>query len=357
MPFANFFSRPFAAFRAGLTGTKSETSSISPPTLDYPEAPPDIRMMIRARQYAKIVAPRDGTKFDEDSLRFAWKAIDHDMAYVPGGTVLLRGEYATTVEDDLVLVPQTIGECDVESVYLDRWCVTNADYLSFIEAGGYDDVNLWPEHILESVLQFVDQTMQPGPANWVNGMPPKGSAAHPVVGISWYEANAYAQWVGKRLPTSAEWQRAGTWGRTSSDTRTESRYPWGSSFDPRHANTWASGTHQTTSIHEFLSGNTPNGVRQLIGNVWEWMNTQYLLAATDEICVLTNDPMAEIRGGAFDTYFHSHATCQSRSAQTLSARKSNIGFRCCLSADQLAVPGETEMTEAVDGTSPDQPLS
>ncbi|MCO8124657.1 formylglycine-generating enzyme family protein [Stieleria sp. TO1_6] len=312
-------------------------------TLDFPDAPPDIRKMVRDRQYAKIVRPQDGVLFDSESLQFAWKAIDHDMAYVPGGSVTLCGEYATTSDEGFILVPQTIGSCDAESVYLDRWCVTNADFKGFVDAGGYSDAQLWPEHVLPSVLQFVDMTGRPGPAHWFRGAPDKNCLAHPVVGVSWYEANAYAQWVGKRLPSSAEWQRAGTWGKTSSDTLEESKYPWGNSFDPEYANTWACGKHHTVSVHECTGGNTPNGVRQLIGNVWEWMNTQYILAATEEITVHLTDPMAEIRGGAFDSYFHSHISCHGRSAQTLSSRKSNIGFRCCFSAEGLVPPGDGQI--------------
>ena len=342
MPFATFLSRPFSAFRASLAGPKLDSATAPPPSLDFPDAPPDIRKLVRNRQYAHIVRPMDGIQFDPESLRFAWKAIDHDMAYVPGGSVTLCGEYATTSDEGFVLVPQTIGSSEAESIYLDRWCVTNADFQRFVADGGYENVSLWPEQILPSVLQFVDRTGRPGPASWVMGAPVEPTAAHPVVGISWYEANAYAQWAGKRLPTSAEWQRSGTWGKTNCDTQQEAKYPWGNSFDPQFANTWASGHHQTASVHEFQGGNTPNGVRQLIGNVWEWMNTQYLLAATEEISVHMSDPMAEIRGGAFDSYFHSHTTCQSRSAQTLSSRERNIGFRCCISGEGLVPQNDDE---------------
>jgi iron(II)-dependent oxidoreductase len=335
VPFATFLSRPFSAFRASFSGSKPVDVPAPPPTLDFPDAPPDIRKLVRNRQYTHIVRPMDGIQFDPESLRFAWRAIDHDMAYVPGGNVTLCGEYATTSDEGFVLVPQTIGSSEAESIYLDRWCVTNADYERFVAAGGYENVSFWPEQILPSVLQFVDTTGKPGPASWQHGAPVEGTSAHPVVGVSWYEANAYALWVGKRLPTSAEWQRSGTWGKTNCDTRQEAKYPWGNSYDPLFANTWASGKHETVSVHEFQEGNTPNGVRQLIGNVWEWMNTQYLLAATEEIIVHMSDPMAEIRGGAFDSYFHSHTTCQTRSAQTLSSRESNIGFRCCFSGEGL----------------------
>ncbi|MEL6108955.1 MAG: SUMF1/EgtB/PvdO family nonheme iron enzyme [Planctomycetota bacterium] len=343
MPLTSLIRNSFDSFRAAMGGSSSRASAAPPPPLlDFPDAPPDVRKLVQLRQYATIVAPQDGLEFDAVSQSFAWRAIDQEMAYVPAGRVTLLGEYATTADDGLVLVPQTIGTSEVESVYLDRWCVSNQDYQKFVDAGGYDDVTLWPDHILQSVLQFVDTTMRPGPATWVDGQPPKGKLTEPVVGVSWYEANAYAQWVGKRLPTSAEWQRAGTWGRSSSDTQEEPRYPWGNSFDPERANTWATGHHVPLSVHDFAKGDTPNGVRQLIGNVWEWMNTQYLLAATEEIQIHSNDPMAEIRGGAFDSYFHSHTTCQSRSAQKLAARKGNVGFRCCLSADGLVPPSDTE---------------
>lgn len=340
MPFATFFSRPLNAFRASFTSPKVDEPSDAPPMLDFPEAPPDIRKLVRNRQYSHIIRPTDGIQFDPDSLRFAWRAIDHDMAYVPGGSVTLCGEYATTSAGGFALLPQTIGSSKTESIYLDRWCVTNADFQQFVDSGGYETISFWPEQVLPSLLQFVDRTGKPGPAFWENGAPSGDTAAHPVVGLSWFEANAYAQWANKRLPTSAEWQRAGTWGKTNSDNLEETRYPWGNSFDPQFANTWATGLHQTVSVNEFQGGNTTNGVRQLIGNVWEWMNTQYLLAATEEICVHITDPMAEIRGGAFDSYFHSHTTCQSRSAQTLTSRKNNVGFRCCFSAEGLVPLGD-----------------
>ncbi|MCC9600157.1 formylglycine-generating enzyme family protein [Stieleria sp. JC731] len=337
MPLATLFTRPLSFFRSS-SRVRSKADSAPAPVLDYANAPPDIRILVRNRQYAHIVRPQDGLQFDEESLHFAWKAIDHDMAYVPGGCVVLHGEYATTTADGPSLVPQTLGTSEVEPLFIDRWCVTNADFKRFVDDGSYDDVHLWPEQVLTNVLQFVDKTRHPGPSSWKDGAPLPGTEAQPVTGVSWYEANAYAQWAGKRLPTSAEWQRAATWSLSNSDSLQEARYPWGNSFDPGFANTWASGKHHVASIHDFIKGSTPDGIRQLVGNVWEWINTQYLLAATDEIAVHATDSMAEIRGGAFDSYFHSHTTCQSRSADVLTARKPNIGFRCCFSSSGLEPP-------------------
>ncbi|TWT88060.1 formylglycine-generating enzyme family protein [Stieleria varia] len=335
MSLTSFFRSPLSVFSLG---TAKQPVPSGQNELDFADAAPDVRRLIRDRRYIKILAPSDGVEFDAASINHAWKAVEQDMAYVPPGHVTLVNEYAISQDGACGLSPGVVGASEVAAFYLDRTPVTNADYAKFVDAGGYDDYQLWPEHILEALLQFVDATGQPGPANWAQGKPAVEKRNHPVVGICWYEANAYAQWSGKRLPTSAEWQRAGTWGKSPGDSTSESQYPWGNSFDPAKANTWAAGRNATAPVTEFAAGSTPNGVRQLIGNVWEWMNTQYVLQVTEDVTVHFDEPMAEVRGGAFDSYFHSQATCKTRSGQPLSARRHNIGFRCCQLADSLTPP-------------------
>jgi iron(II)-dependent oxidoreductase len=236
----------------------------------------------------------------------------------------------------LEIVPRAGEPTTVEPVYLDRDCVTNADYAKFVKAGGYENSHFWPEGVLANVLQFVDNTGNPGPKHWSGGQPPRELIDHPVVGISWYEANAYATWAGKRLPTSEEWQRAGTWPKSGGGSATELRYPWGNGFDPFKANTWACGAHRTFPVDGFADGNTPNGIRQLIGNVWEWVDAEFQPPAQEGASVHLAEKMAEVRGGAFDTYFHSQATCQFRTGQPLLFRGANVGFRCCISESALA---------------------
>ncbi len=173
-------------------------------------------------------------------------------------------------------------------------------------------------------------------------LPPADKLDHPVVGICWYEANAYATWVGKRLPSSEEWQRAGTWPMGHAGDVTNQRYPWGDAFDPRKANTWDSGIGDTVAVAALTAGCTPNGVRQLIGNVWEWVDAQFHPNAETGVSVTLDQTMAEIRGGAFDTYFHSQATCQFRTGQPLLFRGPNVGFRCCVSGNTLTSPEDSQ---------------
>jgi iron(II)-dependent oxidoreductase len=78
-------------------------------------------------------------------------------------------------------------------------------------------------------------------------------------------------------------------------------------------------------------------VFQLVGNVWEWVATQFeYIPKESGLRVAFEEPMVEIRGGAFDTYFETQATSQFRTGQPFLYRGANVGFRCCVPADQLA---------------------
>ena len=101
--------------------------------------------------------------------------------------------------------------------WLDKFEITNAEFKQFVEAGGYRDAKYWKEpfkdgaRVLafeEAIERFRDATGRPGPASWQLGSFPEGQADFPVGGISWFEAQAYAQFVGKRLPTIYHWYRA-----------------------------------------------------------------------------------------------------------------------------------------------------
>jgi eukaryotic-like serine/threonine-protein kinase len=100
---------------------------------------------------------------------------------------------------------------------IDKYEVTNQQYKQFVDAGGYHKPEYWKVPFVqdgrtlsfaEAVKQFVDYTGRPGPATWEQGEYPKGHAQYPVNGVSWYEAAAYCEFAGRRLPTVHHWGRA-----------------------------------------------------------------------------------------------------------------------------------------------------
>ncbi len=312
---------------------------------DVTEAPLDSRRLIRDRKYCQVISKHRELEFDEVSIECAWRALQHEMAYVPSGSVRLMHESVIDQGGGYRLSGCAGDPVTVESFYLDRACVTNADYARFVKAGGYTLPQFWPQDMLPWVLQLVDCTGNTGPKFWSDGEPPEDKLDHPVVGICWYEAHAYAQWSGKRLPTSTEWQRAGTWSQCHSGNGSEPRYPWGNAFEHSKANLWKNDFCETIPVDALVGGSTPNGVRQLIGNVWEWIDARYAPLGEGEVRVLLEDVMAEVRGGAFDTYFASQATCQFRTGQPILHRPANVGFRCCISTQDLQSPTDRAVAE------------
>jgi serine/threonine protein kinase len=113
----------------------------------------------------------------------------------------------------LVPLPSEIRPMRLAPFAIDRYEVTNADFKRFVDAGGYTRHEFWdalftgPSGISWDVVRrFVDRTGRPGPATWEAGAPPAGQERHPVSGVSWYEAAAYARFAGKSLPTVHQWR-------------------------------------------------------------------------------------------------------------------------------------------------------
>ncbi len=118
----------------------------------------------------------------------------------------------------MVRVPATETEAGpLGDFFIDRYEVTNREYKTFMDAGGYLKQEYWKNPFMkegrkliweEAMGTFVDQTGRHGPATWLGGDYPEGQGNYPVSGVSWYEAAAYAEWTGKNLPTSVHWDVA-----------------------------------------------------------------------------------------------------------------------------------------------------
>ncbi|RME29436.1 MAG: hypothetical protein D6800_02685, partial [Candidatus Zixiibacteriota bacterium] len=291
------------------------------------DASDDLTRILEAGRYVRLLKQGEDTGLtpEPEHLSAAWKALEENMALVPSGEVVPAcGAHADT---EGVLVP---------ALYIDRYAVTNEQFAAFVADGGYNNTDLWPEEAWAYLPQFVDQFGYPAPRYWQRGLPPADRLDHPVTGICWYEAKAYALWAGKRLPTSVEWERAGTWPTNLDEGRFGLKYPWGNSFSPDRANLWSTGIFKTVPVTEFPLGAAPNGVYQLIGNVWEWVDEEYAgPAVRDGLKIALPQRMAEVRGGAFDTYFETQATCRFRTGKPRLFRGPNVGFRCVVSAGEL----------------------
>ena len=162
---------------------------------------------------------------------------------------------------------------------IDRAPVTNAAYLQFMESGGYDDRRFWSEagwdwrtqEEARSPLFWNEQ----GTGSWMRlryGRLEPIEPLEPVEHVSWHEANAFATWAGKRLPTEPEWEKAASWDPT---TKTKSKFPWGDTPpDDRTAN-----LNQTrfrpTPVGTYPAGASAYGCHQMIGDVWEWTSSDF----------------------------------------------------------------------------------
>ncbi len=301
-------------------------NTVKPARLADEPGPADLgmaRRLISQERYGFVLLKQAIGQIADDDARAAWQALNAQMALIPAGNV------------PLMLCDGSFATADLQGFYLDRYAVTNRQFQRFVQSGAYDDLQIWPTEVWPSVARLTDRSGRPGPRDWENGKFPTGKAEHPVVGVCWYEAVAYARWVGKRLPTAAEWQKAGGWPEQLSGG-TCNRYPWGNMFEPAHTNLSASGVGQTTPVREYPSGATPNGIYQMTGNVWEWLEDPLETIPCQRGEYFQSwKPLRRIIGGAFNTYFPNEATCQFVTGQGELDRRENIGFRCALTLEQL----------------------
>lgn len=285
----------------------------------------ELRRYVQLGRFGMVAAHPDRWRGHAEiraALQAANEAIDSDFALVPEGSAAIP----LTIDDAPGMPERDVA---TEPYLLAKFAVTHGEFQNFVDAGAYQDLDLWPEDIWPHLIDFRDLTDQPGPRFWKNGRHNQRLADHPVVGICFYEAQAYANWAGYRLPTEEEWQVAASW-RIQSSAYILRRYPWGDALDTSRCNIWGSGVGATRPVDEYETGAAPNGVRQLVGNVWEWTQSDFDVTDADGRPVVGDMIMKSIRGGAFDTYFPSQATSCFRTGLASLIRAHNVGFRCAL---------------------------
>ncbi len=203
-------------------------------------------------------------------------------------------------------------EVQVDGFYIDRIPITNRQFHAFVVATHYAPVDGWAHRFL---------------SHWRGNRPPPNRGDHPVVYVSWFDAMAYANWAGLRLPTEAEWEKAsrGTDGR---------RYPWGRSQPAAsHAN-FGNLNGGTSPVEAHPQGASPYGALDMAGNVWEWCldadrpNFYESGPANNPRAVpVERGGRAVVRGGAW-MFDASAIRTSSRSSFDPVSRMESVGFRC-----------------------------
>jgi iron(II)-dependent oxidoreductase len=192
---------------------------------------------------------------------------------VPGGPFTM----GTSAEPWALDNERPAHSVHVPAFWLDTTPVTNAAYAEFIADGGYSDPRLWlAEGWAHRQRAGLDAPLfWSWEGAWVRpsfGVKEAVVPDEPVLHVCWYEADAYARWAGRRLPTEAEWEKAARWDPAAGRSR---RYPWGDEdWTPARANLGQRHLRPARA-GAYPDGAAPCGARQLLGDVWEWTSSDF----------------------------------------------------------------------------------
>lgn len=257
-----------------------------------------------------------------------------EMVYFEGGTIMIGANDRTPIETPSFTTT-------VAPFYLDVNLVTVADFRKFIEATNYTTE---AENFGDSGV-FNFQTLKWNLEKEVTWEYPFGSNGekapdnHPVTHVSWNDANAYANWIGKRLPTEIEWEYAAKNGENL-------KYPWGNTVMVNKkfmANVWDGKTIEDQNVLDGYLYTSPvgtfpkskSGIYDMVGNVWQW--TSSVFEPYDKAAPFQKNPqIVTTRGGSFmyDQALELSFTTTFRGQNTIESSLFNTGFRCAKSTNK-----------------------
>jgi len=256
-------------------------------------------------------------------------SLEPEMVLIPAGAFLMGSDPDSDECAHHREMPQ--HALYLPDYYLAKTPVTNAQYGAFVQSVGHRAPDHWPDE-----------------------GPPRGKADHPVVHVSWYDAQAYCRWLSETagrpycLPSEAEWEKAASWdeGQPIADETPRGekrRFPWGDAFDASKCNMKASGIGDTTPVGAYPEGASPYGLVEMAGNVYEWTQSlwgtdmkepaygyPYDPADGREETEAGNGVLRVLRGGAF-FYDSLYARAAHRVKSYPDYRVRTRGFRVCVS--------------------------
>ena len=318
--FLGFFKNMFTEEKTGSRASSDDVSSVSKaetpsqpePILEARLRPQDLSGMLSSQISGKDGAPMVLIPAGEFKMG---SAPDQIHAY-------LKGFDGVPFEAFQAEIPHRQVALDV--YYIDQYEVSNRLYRRFIEATGRTAPKFWGD----------ERFHQPD---------------HPVLGVTWYEANAYCTWAGKRLPTEAEWEKAARGAHGN-------EYPWGNNWDPKRTNTasyWAGKSFPSIAkwaewmetalegrnagpleIGKFSSGISPYGVHDMAGNVSEWVFDWYTPYVSQPTLIhnpkgASSGTMKVHRGGSWSVS-SIFARSAYRARENPEMRSPYIGMRCAM---------------------------
>ncbi len=238
-----------------------------------------------------------------------------EMARIPAGAFTMGTDTGPEDERPAHIVTLATFEIDILPV-------TNAQFAQFLAARGTENTRntrgerLYDEDDNDARIHLVA-------GQWLADT---SFERHPVVEVSWVGARDYCAWLGKRLSSEAEWEKAAR----GTDAR---RYPWGSDTPDARRARFAAGWNQTVPVDSHQAGASPYGVLDMAGNAWEWVSSAYRAypyRADDGRENLTAGPVRGTRGGGHDSSAAEITTTQRGKALSRApqAGHHNIGFRC-----------------------------
>lgn len=215
------------------------------------------------------------------------------MVFLEGGHFLMGSDHQKEESPEF--------EAYVEPFFIDKYPVTNKQYAAFLEATGHPVPGFWNDARYNGSNQ-------------------------PVVGVTWQDANAYAAWLGKKLPTEVQWEFAAR-------GKEDRIYPWGNADPDRNLCNFDDNLSMPSIVTMHEEGKTPEGICDLAGSIYEWTLDPFLPYAhmyNDEPAERTT-PIRSVRGGSWESKPH-ELRCTHRKGMFPETRLPTVGFRCVVSA-------------------------